>query len=236
MPINEAWEIFGEKNGANDPRELMRLIQSHSDELVTVDKTLGCMILLQPFFFAPDQWIDVPKTWRSKNTPGFKTNENDPEATAVWNRIKAMQGSALPPLAVSPFGGTAKPAFYLPRLGQATFRSLVLTAYQNRCAISGERTLPVIEAAHITDFAETRRHEITNGIALRADIHKLFDRGYVSVRPDHRFVVSKTLTEEFHNGKIYYELDGRTIRLPADTRLQPKQEYLERHYEERFRR
>jgi putative restriction endonuclease len=36
-----------------------------------------------------------------------------------------------------------------PRLGQGAFRLLVTDAYQRRCAVTGERTLPVLDAAHI---------------------------------------------------------------------------------------
>jgi hypothetical protein len=36
-----------------------------------------------------------------------------------------------------------------PRLGQGAFRLLVTDAYGRRCAVTGERTLPVLDAAHI---------------------------------------------------------------------------------------
>lgn len=40
------------------------------------------------------------------------------------------------------------------RLGQGAFRVLVTDAYQRRCAISGEKTLPVLEAAHIRPYSQ----------------------------------------------------------------------------------
>ncbi|MFA5536800.1 MAG: HNH endonuclease, partial [Bacillota bacterium] len=36
-----------------------------------------------------------------------------------------------------------------PRIGQGAFKVLITDAYQRRCAITGEKTLPVLEAAHI---------------------------------------------------------------------------------------
>ena len=42
-----------------------------------------------------------------------------------------------------------KPILVQPRLGQGAFRLLVTDAYQRRCAVTGERTLPVLDAAHI---------------------------------------------------------------------------------------
>ena len=45
---------------------------------------------------------------------------------------------------------------------------------------------------------------VDNGLLLRLDIHRLFDRGYVTVDRDYRFVVSRRLKEEFDNGRTYY--------------------------------
>jgi putative restriction endonuclease len=60
-----------------------------------------------------------------------------------------------------------------PRLGQRSFRVAVLDSYARRCAITNERTLPALEAAHIRKFSEVAEHSINNGILFRADIHKL---------------------------------------------------------------
>ena len=53
--------------------------------------------------------------------------------------------------------------------------------YDRRCAISGEKTLPILDAAHIRSYASGGEHEVSNGLLLRTDIHKLFDRGYVTI-------------------------------------------------------
>jgi putative restriction endonuclease len=45
------------------------------------------------------------------------------------------------------------------RLGQGAFRILVTDAYNRKCAISGEKTLPVLEAAHIKSFSESGPHK-----------------------------------------------------------------------------
>ena len=71
---------------------------------------------------------------------------------------------------------------------------------------------------------------MTNGILLRADIHKLFDAGYVTVDPDgYRFVVSKRLKEDYDNGKEYYQLHGTRILLPEDPIAWPSREALVEH-------
>ena len=62
---------------------------------------------------------------------------------------------------------------------------------------------------------------------LRADLHKLFDDGYLTITTDHRVEVSPLLREEFHNGLIYYDLHGeRLSTLPARLDERPSKEYL----------
>jgi len=87
-------------------------------------------------------------------------------------------------------GGFGTPSLVRPRLGQRSFRIAVLDSYDRKCAVTNERTLPVLEAAHIRDYRDVQEHTISNGILFRADIHKLFDTGYVTVTPDHHFEVS----------------------------------------------
>ncbi len=60
-----------------------------------------------------------------------------------------------------------------PRLGQDIFRAAVLDAYSRACAVTGEHSLPVLEAAHIKPYRQGGEHAITNGITLRSDIRQL---------------------------------------------------------------
>ncbi len=241
LSIRDAWEFFGEKNGVESAGQLLERIASYVKGPLDEEHEIGCLLLQQPTFFAPDSWIEPPRDWKPNVVAGTYYDMNSGEGARIWEQVRARLGAALPPPALSlseqaPFGGRAKPALYLPRRGQGTFRAIVLDAYGRRCAVSGERTIPVLDAAHIVPFSESVRHELSNGIALRSDIHRLFDKGYVSVRPDRRFVVSKRLREDFSNGKIYYEMDGREIRVPSADNAAPSIENLERHYNEVFKR
>ena len=60
-------------------------------------------------------------------------------------------------------------------------------------ALRGDRrrVLPVFEAAHIRPFADGREHLVENGLLLRSDAHILFDRGYMTVTPEHRVVSNR---------------------------------------------
>ena len=81
-------------------------------------------------------------------------------------------------------------------LGRGRSGSLVTDLYERRCAVTGERTLPVLHAAHIKPFGANGPHDPRNGLLLRSDLHTLFDRGYVTVTPQLRFEVSGRIRGE----------------------------------------
>jgi putative restriction endonuclease len=157
-----------------------------------------------------------------------RTTSRRQDAAAPAGRMPAL------PLQIAD-GGYGEPLLVRPRLGQRSFRVAVLDSYGRRCAVTQEKTLPALEAAHIRDFAEVPEHSINNGILFRADIHKLFDAGYVTVTPDYHFEVSRRIREEFENGRDYYRMNGSLIQLPENASHQPLLEALRWHNEERFR-
>ncbi len=121
------------------------------------------------------------------------------------------------------------------RLGQGAFRIMVTDIYERRCAVTQERALPTLEAAHIRPVAEGGEHRVNNGVLLRADVHKLFDRGYVTVTPDYKFRVSRQLKDKFHNGEHYFRLRNQTIWVPAHSEDRPARERLEWHNDKVFK-
>lgn len=116
------------------------------------------------------------------------------------------------------------------RLGQGAFRVLVTDAYNRKCAISGERTLPVLEAAHMKPYAESGPHFISNALLLRSDLHKLFDSGYLTITQDLKVEVSRRIKEEFENGKEYYRFHGGSLyNLPNRLMDKPVSKFVEWH-------
>lgn len=111
----------------------------------------------------------------------------------------------------------------------------MLDAYDGACAVTREHSLPVLEAAHIRPWKDGGRHELPNGLPLRRDIHRLFDLGFVTVRPDLRFAVSPALRDAYANGRTYYALAGGTIADPALADARPSRELLEWHGDVIFR-
>jgi putative restriction endonuclease len=127
------------------------------------------------------------------------------------------------------------PILVHPRLGQGAFRVTVADAYSRRCAITGENTLFVLEAAHIKPYSKSHSHEVSNGVFLRSDFHTLFDQGYISISPDYEVLVSASIKDQFNNGKLYYARHGKKlISLPERQNWLPNREYLEWHNAEVF--
>lgn len=65
------------------------------------------------------------------------------------------------------------------REGQGAFRLRLLHAYGGRCAITGEHTEPVLDAAHIQPYLGPRSNHLQNGLLLTKEFHALLDEGYV---------------------------------------------------------
>jgi putative restriction endonuclease len=124
---------------------------------------------------------------------------------------------------------------FRPRLGQGTFRITVTDAYGRACAVTREHSLPALDAAHIRSYREDGPHDPRNGILLRADFHRLFDQGYITVTPGHRLEVSNRLRQDYENGRTYYPFHGSPLVLPNDSAFHPAKEYLEWHNNELYK-
>ncbi len=115
------------------------------------------------------------------------------------------------------------------------FRLLVEDAYQKRCAMTGEKTRPVLQAAHIKPFTESGPNRVDNGLLLRSDLHILFDRGHITITRDHHIEVSPRIKEEFKNGRDYNSLHSRRlVILPANSSDRPRTEFIEYHNQNVF--
>lgn len=237
LPCSLAWEAFGESNGARSAQEMRTRISRYrrTDANDRSDFVIGCRILTQPFFFEERDWIPVPLDW-SPNIVSFKTYDTGTAAgLALWDSVNDRLSRQPAPGMAEPrprFGG---PQLIRPRLGQGAFRVVVTDIYQRRCAVTQERTLPALEAAHIRPYGDGGEHEARNGLLLRRDIHSLFDAGYVTVTPSLHFEVSRRIREEYENGRHYYALHGQAISAPEAIGQRPDANALTWHNEHRFR-
>lgn len=246
LPISLAWEAFDKRNGAAtyaDMRQRLihyRRIPDNPHE----DFQVGCIILTQPFFFDESMWFTAPD-WSASIVRGkAKGYELEKEAGQyiwqnlqhAWERQRVFNLDEEGQRIQEEHARYGKEATIKPRLGQGAFRILVTDAYHRACAITEEHSLPALEAAHIKPFNESGPHAVNNGLLLRSDFHRLFDRGYITVTPEYRIEVSRRLKEEFENGKSYYPFRGNRIsNLPKDPEDWPSKDLLTWHNERVYR-
>ena len=237
LPWTLAWEAFGKANGARSAEEMRSRIARYR-KAGPRDRSnfeIGCRILTQPFFFAESDWIAPPRSW-ARNIVTFKTYSTaDNEGLGLWEAIQdrlSYRGASRIAEAGARYG---EPSLVTPRLGQGGFRGMVTDVYDRRCAVTRERTLPALEAAHIRPYHTGGTHEASNGLLLRRDIHSLFDLGYVTVTPSLDFEVSRSIRDEFENGRDYYALHGTRISEPNRSDQRPDPRALVWHNENLFR-
>ncbi|MEP0917495.1 HNH endonuclease [Leptolyngbya sp. DQ-M1] len=114
----------------------------------------------------------------------------------------------------------------LSRPKQKEFRQTLLKVYENRCAVTGCDVPAALEASHIDPFAKGGSNSISNGLLLRADIHKLFDRYLISVHPRTRKVCLSVLL----SSSKYAEFEDKVIYCPRFSEWMPSEVLLWRHY------
>lgn len=246
LPLSFAWEAFGEKNGAAHYATFAQSIQGYRARMgrdYHPDPSIGCIILGEPFFLDEADWIPVPSDWSRSIVQGKTYDTAEAVGAALWAQVRAAMVAADAKAAaerrslVVAEEGARYGAEYLvhPRLGQGGFRVVVTEAYQRRCAVTGERVLPVLEAAHIKPYGESGPHRVDNGILLRADLHALFDRGYMTVTPEMRVEVSRRIHDDYDNGEEYLAMHGqRLVALPAQEAERPSAEFVRWHNEQRY--
>jgi len=232
LPSFLAWEAFGEKNGTQSFESLESRIAKYR---TTNDPNpqIGCIILSSPFFFAESDWIPAPSDWGKSIVQGKTYYSDTPTGKALFDAVYERIGMPFGRNYFEQVDGVREGLTLTKyRIGQGTFRVMVTEAYHRRCAISGEKTLPVLDAAHIIPFNEEGSYSVRNGLLLRKDIHTLYDKGYLTVTPSYHVEVSPRLKQDYGNGKIYYAYHGQELpNLPNAPQERPSGEYLMWHAE-----
>jgi len=240
-----AWKVFAEENGSDNYAQFAQQIFSHLnlDRQKTADPEIGCTILAVPFFFEESDWIPAPIDWSPNIVSGKSYELSSTVGMEVWSRVELnLRKYQIGTKPLKP-GQVAEPSprygtkhLVETRLGQGAFRANIIDVYGRRCSISGEKTLPVLEAAHIKPYSESGPHSTRNGLLLRSDLHILLDEGYLTVTNDYKVQVSRRIKEDFENGRDYYKYHGQGLTvLPGSIAESPAQEYLEWHQNNLYR-
>ncbi|MGA8014354.1 MAG: HNH endonuclease [Candidatus Dormiibacterota bacterium] len=240
LPLSLAWDAFREKNGVGGLGEMITRLARYQPVLRSLDLAarqkypIGCVLIEQPFFFDEHEWF-IPPGWQPNIVRGRGYSLATAEGQELFRRIQERRlEPAETAMVAGPGPRFGEPLLIQPRLGQGSFRVMVTDAYRRRCAITGERVLPVLEAAHIVPYAEGGRHEISNGLLLRSDLHTLFDRGYMTVTPELQVDVSRRLKEDWENGHEYYAFEGAPVTPPIHEADRPDPAALLWHRTQRF--
>lgn len=118
------------------------------------------------------------------------------------------------------------------RVNQKFFRSSVLSAYNNSCAITGIKVNDFLVASHIKPWAadEDNRLNPHNGICLNSIHDKAFDKGYLTIDKKYKIIISGKLKELYSSGfikDVFQKYEGQEIILPQ--KFKPSAEFLEYH-------
>lgn len=238
LRLTAAWEVFGTKNGCDDPFTLARMTGK------SLADTIGCTMLIGVVLRADHHHVPwgPEQGWSGSGLQRGKTVREPALMRRLLDEI-AFDAMQVPDeLCAERFHPLEADERRLviarsaQREGQGAFRERLLAAYEGRCAITGEHTEVVLDAAHIQPYLGPRSNHVQNGLLLTKEFHALFDRGYVSVTPEHVVRVSRRLYEEWNNGHRYRPFDGRSLsHLPRSAAEQPCAEVLAWHGERVFK-
>lgn len=122
------------------------------------------------------------------------------------------------------------------RLHQQSFRSRVLQAYRQCCAVCRLRHAELLEAAHILPDGHPRGEPwVSNGISLCKLHHAAFDSQILGIRPDLVVEIRRDILEESDGPLLIHGLQGWHNRklsvIPNAVKLKPRADFLEERYE-----
>jgi putative restriction endonuclease len=244
LPASEAWDLLGLANGAVSLEQMVdRIVHPRREPLAPgEDPVIGCIFIRDVTFFPDDLTFDPPPGFSSNVVQGKTYDMGDERYNRYFGDLMQMVlGVAAGLDLTQPWHGSG-PVFGDPRLapnrlGQQGFKAVVADAYHWRCAITGARIRPVLEAAHIRPVSPQYGGEnrLDNGLLLRSDVHRMFDLGYLSVDTRYRLRVSSRLRTEFGNGEAFYAKEGTVITLPGRRSDQPNPDFLQWHMDTKFK-
>ncbi|MGE0191698.1 MAG: HNH endonuclease [Planctomycetota bacterium] len=248
LGVQEAWEFFGTKNG--DPNEIrfrQRIGSYRGVDLLdprTPESPMGCTVLRDARFWPESRWIPWGRErgWHPNVVRGATERDVDRAAlllstvtrdASLAEAEKEWQGQFQ---LVDADARAVRTARTVVREGQGCFRARLLDAYGRRCAVTGERTEPVLDAAHIQPYLGPASNHLQNGLVLTKEFHTLFDAGLVGITPDLDVRISRHIRDRWSNGKRYYAYEGRKLAvLPSRAEDRPSPAALEWHLDTLFR-
>lgn len=123
------------------------------------------------------------------------------------------------------------------RVNQNFFRSTILSSYNLKCCITGLSLPDFLVASHIKPWAKDRKNRINprNGLCLNSIHDKAFDKGFITVTPDYKVLVSNFFDEYSKENVVYdffLKFNNQKIILPD--KFLPSKEFLDYHFKNIF--
>jgi len=123
------------------------------------------------------------------------------------------------------------------RVNQNFFRSIILSSYNVKCCISGLSIPDFLVASHIVPWSIDKKNRINprNGLCLNSIHDKAFDKGFITVTPDYKVLISNFFDEYSNNESVqdfFIKYKNQKIILPD--KFLPSKEFLDYHYHNIF--
>lgn len=124
----------------------------------------------------------------------------------------------------------------LARVHQPVFRSMVMRAYETRCAVCELKHGELLDAAHIVPDSHAEGiAAVTNGLALCKIHHSAFDARILGIDPDYTVHIRRDLLDEIDGPMLRYGLQERhgqkLMAVPRARRERPDRRRLESSFE-----
>jgi putative restriction endonuclease len=137
-----------------------------------------------------------------------------------------------------PKAGIERESIVKIRVNQSFFRKAVLAAYDFKCCITGLGIIELLNASHIVPWSkdEINRVNPRNGLCLNAIHDRAFDRGLLTITPEFKIRISKSIRRNIIDSAaqdFLLRYDGSEIKLP--TRFLPDANFLKYHNSSVFR-
>jgi len=89
LPVQLAWDSFGRANGVSSFEALRNKIAAfRSGEPVGPMTNIGCSILVEPVFFPPELWFDLPQSWSRSIQRGKMYSTDNVDGLELWTKLQ----------------------------------------------------------------------------------------------------------------------------------------------------
>lgn len=121
------------------------------------------------------------------------------------------------------------------RYHQPLFRTAVLYAYEQRCAVCSLPFRELLDAAHIQPDSEGGAARVSNGLALCKIHHGAFDANLIGISPDYVVHVKESVLATFDGPTLQHaikEMDQQRLRtIPHAQHDRPSRDLLDARFE-----